>query len=186
MLVPLATNLLILAGVTPYGIDLGPFAVAVSGLLFGWAMKSRRMLDLLPVARERALECLADGLVILDTEGRVADFNPAAPTVLGLGPHADRDEVQAALAQPELAALSVAGEGSCELSLAWGGGVRRVKARVFPVTDGRGRTLGSSLIVADVTELALLVDRLAELASLDGLTGALNRRHLDEIDRGNL
>jgi len=184
MFVPFATNILIIAGATPYGIDLGPFSVLLSGGLCGWAMAKRRFLDLLPVARERVLESLHEGLVILDLEGRVVDFNPAAARLFGLGPEAGGEELEEALELPELESLTAAeGEGALALPPEgrWEGGPRRLKARAFRVSDARGRRLGSSLLLTDVTETALLLDRLAELACLDGLTGALNRRRFDEV-----
>ena len=186
MLVPLATNLLMITGATPYGIDLGPFSVLASVALFAWAISSRRFLDLLPVARERAIESLRDGLVIFDNEGRIVDFNPAAPLILGLGDGAARAELEEVLRRPELAALAAAGSGSTELILPLAGRDRRLQARAFTVTDDRERPLGSSLLITDVTETAMLVDRLAELACLDGLTGALNRRRFDEVGARDL
>jgi diguanylate cyclase (GGDEF)-like protein len=181
MLVPLATNLLMITGATPQGIDVGPFSVIVSVALFAWAISSRRFLDLLPMARERAIESLRDGLVILDKGGKIVDFNPAALAVLGLGDGDAHAELEEALGRPELAALAAKGSGSTELILPLTGGERHLQARAFRVTDDRGNSLGSSLLITDVTETARLVDRLAELASLDGLTGALNRRRFDEV-----
>lgn len=202
VLVNLAANLMLLAGVTPYGIDLGPFGMALAGVAFAVALRGNRFLILLPVARELALESMDDGMVILDSSGAVVDFNPAAARLLGLDePVApgrgslrgwDRGQVPGsregmakALDRPELAPLLASGEGCCYIdSSAAGEGEGeggRVKARTFPVKDGRGSTIGLCLLLSDVTETALLLDRLAELASIDGLTGVLNKRRFEEI-----
>jgi PAS domain-containing protein len=186
ILAPLASNLIGISGAMPHSLDLGPLALCVSGALFAWAIMSKRFLDFLPVARERVLESLHEGLVILDSAGRVADFNPAARSLLGLGQGAGRVEISAAIAKPELSALTAAGEGGGELVLPGEGGNRRIQARAFPVQDERGRKIGASLLLLDVTETSELLERLAELASQDSLTGALNRRRFDEIGARDL
>jgi diguanylate cyclase (GGDEF)-like protein len=141
--------------------------------------------DFLPVARARTLECLSDGLVILDCSGAVADFNPAALALLGLPATAGRAQVAAVLDRPELSSLASADEGRRELVLpcegVGGDGARKIAARAFRVTDELGRAVGISLVLTDITEVSMLVDKLAELASIDSLTGALNRRRFDEI-----
>jgi diguanylate cyclase (GGDEF)-like protein len=178
---------MMILGITPYGIDVGPFGMVFAGLLFSWAIMSRRFLVLLPVARELVIESLHDGIVILDTMGKVVDFNPAAASMLGLLGGCGREDIVAALEgpefEPELSPLIALGEGERELEgpSARGEPRRRIRAKAFAVKDARTRPIGACLVLSDVTETAMLVDKLAELASIDGLTGALNRRRLEEI-----
>lgn len=181
ILLPMTADLLLIAGATPFGIDPGPVAVILSGLLFAWAIYRLRFFDLLPVARERVLESLDEGLAIMDQGGRVAYFNPSAASMLGLEARVDRRGFASALETRGLADLAAEGQGKRELEVPWEGGSRRVRAKAFPVRDERARAVGSALLLADVTETALLVDRLEMLASVDGLTGAFNRRRFDEI-----
>lgn len=183
MLVYLASNLMLVLGMTPYGIDLGPFGAALSGVLFTFALMSKRFLVLLPVAREFVIESLEEGIVILDPGGKIVDFNPAASSLLGLEPGFGRADMDASLARPELACLLAEGEGSRDIDgpLSPEGLRKRIRAKTFAVRDARKRAIGACILLSDITETALLVDKLAELASIDGLTGALNRRRLEEI-----
>lgn len=183
MLIYLAANVMLILGATPYGIDLGPFGAAVAGIVFAFALMNKRFLVLLPVAREFVIESLEEGIVILDTAGKVVDFNLAAAALLGLDPGFGRADMDASLAQPELASLLAEGEGSRDLDgpLSPEGLRKRIKAKTFAVRDARRRPIGACILLSDITETALLVDKLAELASIDGLTGALNRRRLEEI-----
>lgn len=198
-LINLVSNIMLLLGATPYGIDIGPFGMTIAGVVFAVAINGRHFLILLPVARELILESIDDGLVILDSSGTVVDFNRSAATLLGLEEssagdkkercgvdrvgHSGRDLLAAALRRPELEPILASGEGcsnfdipSEELFKS-----RRIRARTFPVKDQRERSIGVCILLTDVTETALLIDKLAELASTDGLTGALNRRRFREM-----
>jgi diguanylate cyclase (GGDEF)-like protein len=195
-LVNLVSSVLLLMGATPYGIDIGPFGMALAGLAFASAIRGGRFLILPPVARDLVLESMDDALVILDSAGAVVDFNRSAADYLGLAAFprrrardaradgAQRELLARALDRPELSAIMASGEGCCNLDLPPAPGeleIRRLRARTFPVKDTHGRPIGACLLLTDVTETAILLDRLAELATIDGLTGALNKRRFGEI-----
>jgi diguanylate cyclase (GGDEF)-like protein len=181
-LAPWAFNSLYLAGLTPGGLDVSAFAVVLSGAVFGWAMFRQGFLDLLPVARERVLELMNDGMLVVDQKKRLVDANPAARQTLELGGSAVGMPLRrAAPKRGDLADLADAGAGEIEITLQEPEQMaRRYQARAFPVTDDRGRTLGTALMIHDISETAALLDMLAEMAGTDELTGALNRRRFME------
>ena len=53
-------------------------------LPYAFAIVRFRMFDVVPVARDTAIECMADGLMVLDVENRVADVNQAAQKLFGI------------------------------------------------------------------------------------------------------
>ncbi len=55
-------------------------------LVYGLALFYLRMFDLIPVAREMVVGQMRDGLVVLDTQQRVADLNSAAERILDIPP----------------------------------------------------------------------------------------------------
>ncbi|HEY5506182.1 MAG TPA: histidine kinase N-terminal 7TM domain-containing protein, partial [Coriobacteriia bacterium] len=67
-------------GVAP-GVD-PAVTIAISGFLLAICLMRFRLLDLVPVARERVIEDMTDGVLILDAEGRILDSNPAASRIL--------------------------------------------------------------------------------------------------------
>ena len=85
-LVPLAANLLYLAGLTVPGLDLTPLAFTVSGLLFTRALYRNQLFDLIPVARDVVVETLSDAVIVLDSSRRILDMNAAARRMAG-DPH---------------------------------------------------------------------------------------------------
>ena len=64
--------------------DLTPVALSVSLALFAWGLFKYNLFDLAPIARSTLFDCTDDLVVILDTQERIVDLNPAASAALGL------------------------------------------------------------------------------------------------------
>lgn len=62
----------------PAYVDLTPLAFTVTGLTLGWNMYRFRMMDLIPVARDRVIETMLDAVIVFDPNNRIVDANPAA------------------------------------------------------------------------------------------------------------
>jgi diguanylate cyclase (GGDEF)-like protein/PAS domain S-box-containing protein len=65
------------------GIDPTPIAFTLTGVLLGWAIFRHQLLNIYPIARERLMEEMSDGIIVLDVGQRVVDINPAAQRMLG-------------------------------------------------------------------------------------------------------
>ena len=66
------------------GFDIGSVGLLVGAGLLLWALFSADFLDSLPVGRSTLLEQLHDGVLAIDAERRVIDFNASAQSLLGL------------------------------------------------------------------------------------------------------
>jgi len=76
---PTAAGFLGITGVfgTIY-VDFTPVTFAVTSPLIGWVVFKHRLLDLSPIARDVVFTNLSDGVVVVDSEGRIADCNEPA------------------------------------------------------------------------------------------------------------
>jgi len=83
--VPWIANILYIAGIKPFTvIDPTPLAFAVTGLAFLWGLSRLQLLDIImPIAHDAILKSMADGVIILDTQQRVIELNPAAQNIIG-------------------------------------------------------------------------------------------------------
>ncbi|WP_460691605.1 sensor histidine kinase [Natronobiforma cellulositropha] len=63
-------------------VDYTAFGLSISAVAFVWAMYRYDLLDLVPIARERIIEEMRDGVLVLDIEDRIVDLNEAALPVL--------------------------------------------------------------------------------------------------------
>ncbi|MFK7804308.1 MAG: histidine kinase N-terminal 7TM domain-containing protein [Anaerolineae bacterium] len=83
-IMPWAGNILFISGVSPLeGIDFSPFGFGLTGILLTLSIYWGRLFDLVPVARRVAVENMGDGIIILDSSGRIVDINPAGEKMVG-------------------------------------------------------------------------------------------------------
>lgn len=148
------------------------------------------------VAKERRLrtflETTRDGVIIIDEHGMVREFNPAAEQLFG---YVRAEVVGATVNRLMPAAEAAAHDGYMRRRAHPGtrmmGGGRQVFGRrkdgsEFPIEVSVGEAEDSSGrlhvgIVRDITERKAFERKLMELATIDGLTGALNRRAFLEV-----
>ncbi|WP_367864208.1 histidine kinase N-terminal 7TM domain-containing protein [Pedobacter sp. WC2423] len=77
-MLPWIANFSYLIGLRPIpNLDITPFAFQVSTFLIFIAIYRFKLLDVLPVAREKVLELMGDGFMVLDHRNRIIDYNSA-------------------------------------------------------------------------------------------------------------
>jgi len=82
-IVPVAGNIIYVSGLNPVpGLDWTPVMFAVTGAILTWGLFRQRMFTLVPIARERLVDGMEDGMMVLDAQNRVVDANPAALEIL--------------------------------------------------------------------------------------------------------
>ena len=153
---PLLTYLLEPAGINPVApLDPVILVLTLSSLLYAVAIFRFRMLEIVPIGRDTAIERMASGVLVLDAQNRIVDVNPAAADVLALSRAAavGRPAKQALAAHPDLAqVLDQQSATSAEISL---NGTRQplhLRVQSSPLTNPGGFYLGRLILLQDVTE----------------------------------
>ncbi len=182
-------------------------SLALSTLIFAWAIFRYRLLDLAPVARERLVDSMDDAMFVVDRGNRIVDLNPAMRRLIGLG------FASAGRTAPEKMVGMSAGEVlypwrnliqrfrddselKTEISAMIGDEERYFDLHIFPLADTRGEAVERMAVLRDITprrkmELALrekthqLNERLKELNCLYGVTEIMRTPgiSLDDIIR---
>lgn len=76
--IPWVANLCYLLGFRPLGfIDATPFAFIFTTFLVFLGIYRFRLFDIIPIAREKAMELMSDGFLVLDAQQRIIDYNSA-------------------------------------------------------------------------------------------------------------
>ncbi len=155
-LAPWVGNVLYMSELTPFPhLDLTPFAFTISGLAMAWGLFRVRLLDIVPVARDAVVGGMSDSVIVVDTQNRVADLNPAAERVVG---HTASEAVGQPMEQlfsgwPGLVECCLDTlEVQTEIAVGEGEAQRTYDLRISPLRDRRARLTGRLVLLRDVTE----------------------------------
>ncbi len=154
--IPWAGNVIYLAGLSPLpGLDLTPLAFVVTGLLMVWGLFRLQILNLVPIARDALIENMADAVLVVDTNHRIVDANPAAAQWIG---H-DRGHLVGQPVEilqqrwPQLGECRLGtSEVQVEIGLENSSPPQWYELRVSPLHDRRQRLNGWLLVLHDITE----------------------------------
>ncbi len=172
--VVVVASLLPLVGNVAYNLDLrglgkvdpAPFLFTIFTFVLVWGIFRLHLLDLVPVARGALVAQMVDAVVVLDVDGRIADVNPAAASVLGQARPALIGRYVVDLLPDVEGLLAAHGAGSTtsgELGLRRDGERHDYAASISSLTDRGGAEIARLLVLRDVTERVEAERRLREL-----------------------
>ncbi|MBI5839190.1 MAG: PAS domain-containing protein [Chloroflexi bacterium] len=118
-------------------------------IIYSLALFRFHMFDPIPAARKTAIEQMREGMLVLDTGGKIVDLNPAAENILSLPATGVRGR-DVAEVLPACAGLSV-GEAQSEIRLRAGDALRHYELSLSPLKDRSEVLLGHLLLLHDVT-----------------------------------
>ena len=128
------------------GVNWFSISITLSGILMAWSTLHGGLLDVLPSAREALVECMGDGVMVLDKKGRVLLHNTSAEPYLGKDRAAELIRVVAErMSHPE------ARTWQGEIQLDSNGTTRWLDVRATPVLDRWMDVAGRLLVLRDVT-----------------------------------
>ncbi|HNQ17994.1 MAG TPA: diguanylate cyclase [Smithellaceae bacterium] len=195
-------NIITVLGIAPVkSIDFSPIGFFVAGIIFTYAQLRHRLFDLIPLARNKVLENMLEGVIVLDIEDRIIDANKSGEKILGatINEMLGKEFYSVLPAwqneQPKTAAkigTSFVFEGSQK---------RFFELSATTLYNNKSQPYGKLVILRDITDIKniqialkktneTLSQKLAEIEALqvklkeeairDPLTGLYNRRFLQE------
>ncbi len=165
----------------------------LSGILLAIGLFRWRLFNMVPFARGLVVENLADGVIVADSAGCLADLNGAAEAILGLKRKevVGRPTATVLLHHAALAELLTDGSSEqqpvaedparTETTFALDGQIRHFGLTGSPVLWHDGEVLGRAVVVHDITERVRLTEQTRKLADTDDLTRLVNRRRFLEV-----
>jgi diguanylate cyclase (GGDEF)-like protein len=201
-LVPFLGYFTYLGNLSPWELDITPITLGITCLLLYFGIFRYGIFDLAPLARNLIFNSIRDAVLILDTQDRLLDFNPAAAKLLPelRNMKIGSEVVELLAATPGLASALGQAEGmkvegvhadlysniSLGLdslntdslstdSLGAESNHKSYEVQYWPLFADK-RQLGRAMIFADVTAQVRLREDLRRRAETDPLTGVANRR----------
>ncbi|MCS6825775.1 MAG: PAS domain S-box protein [Caldilinea sp.] len=169
--IPVAASVLYFSGLNPWpGLELIRVGVAATGLICLWAFTRLQLLDLLPPVHHLLTATLPDGVIALDAERRIVDFNPAARTLLGLtdesiGHRFEDASARAAMLAERLQEAKFSQDSGAE-GVQMQLGERTVQALCREIQPGERFAQGWLVLLRDVTQLAQAEARYRDLYTM--------------------
>ncbi len=183
--------------------DYTPMTFGIAGSIYAYAIFRHKLMDLVPFARSHLIEKMSDGLIVIDTQGRIVDINPAMENFLNANPASFLGKHVSGILSiwnEHLDYLMNGSETRTEMRLPHKPS-RYLELRVTPLYDDDQTLSGRIIVFRDITdrkevekdlrhamdrmqtqliEIGLLQSQLREQAIRDALTNLFNRRYLEE------
>jgi PAS domain S-box-containing protein len=152
---PLLANFVAVLGLVTF--DSTPVGIIIANACFTIAITRYRLIDLVPIARDRVVSNIRDAVFVVDTEDRIVDVNPAAEDLaeefVGEVDLIGEDARELLALVPDIDTIYdeiVTANEPRTVEYAIGGGHYQVEAT--PINDDRGRAVGWLFIIRDITE----------------------------------
>jgi diguanylate cyclase (GGDEF)-like protein len=182
-LFPILGAVLYMTGAIPGKLDTTPISLVLTGLVTSYALFMMDLLELVPAARELALDSIREAFLVINRHGLLMDLNHAArqlpgAAVLKIGEPLPEGTPLVDSLRPLLEGKSTEGEFStCDSET----DCCYYKARAYPLLIRKPRIDGTAILVTDITETTGLMKQLGHHANTDALTGIFNRRQITAL-----
>jgi len=154
---PFIGSLLYLSGLNPFpGLDLTPVSFTITGLAVAWGLFRFQLLDLAPIANRTVMNNIHDGIIVLDTQKRIVNFNLAAKQ--WIRPH----RASKVIGQPAIKVLQehvdlvkylyITMEVQAEIMLGPAERRRHFDLSIISLTNQHNQRTGQLIILHDITE----------------------------------
>ena len=164
--------------------DPTPFVFSISGIIMAWGLFRYRLFDIKPIARDQIVETMWDGVIILDSNGRLIDINPAAQKIFTHGdisPKINGPFENELKASPELIELCKSNQNVTEEISITVDCLPLVYAVTLSLLKSERAQFPNKLIMLhDITSQKQIQNELFALSITDSLTGLPNRREFFE------
>lgn len=191
LFVPIVANYFYLNELSPYGIDLGPVSMSLSFIFHGIALFSFQMFHALPVAREQVFDSMIDGVVVLNDNGTIVDYNRSIRVVMPMLNHSSIGKpIQMILEEDKKLAEIIGRVEDCDYERVEDNKKEHYQVRFSAVLNKKGLKIGNIITFVNITERVEMQEKLRQHASYDGLTQVYNRtffmeqsvHHLEELN----
>ncbi len=182
ILIPWLGNFLYLSGLNPFThLNLTPFGFIITGLAMALGLFRYRMFDLVPVASNVIIENMNDCVIVLNCQGRIVNYNPAAEAQFSfLRNGAIGQPIIQVLSNWSTLAESCKRDGwvRTELKLAVNDTTRIYDLIISSLHDSRGHSKGHIMVWRDITEIKQaeikkLIDRKRDQSMAESVKDAI-------------
>ncbi|MBL8077094.1 MAG: PAS domain-containing protein [Anaerolineales bacterium] len=166
ILVPVSANFVYLFEIDGMeGVDWTSITFSITGVLFLRALYGQRLLDLIPIARDKLINSLADGMIVLDAQNRIIDINQTAANMITIPAEELLGKDLTDISPPTRTFLELPVEHEINDELKVEGAQKRYfDFLISPLRDGPRGIIGRLIIFREITDRKENEIRLLQLA----------------------
>jgi PAS domain S-box-containing protein len=154
-IIPWVGNIIYILKLGPFpGLDLTPLGFTLSAIVISFSIFYLGLFDLVPFARDQLVEGLMDGVLVLDTNDRVADINPQARELMGVGKKRVIGQTVGHFLEPWpdlLGQFRDVKSAQIEIHLN-NSTISDIELRISPLADEQGHLIGRLFIAQDISK----------------------------------
>ena len=162
-LAPWIGNALYLTGNSPIPyLDLTPFSFTITLSALAWAIFGFRLVDITPLARDRVIDSMREGMIVLDVNANIVDINNAAAQMIGTPIASVLGKTAAEVFRPWshlVDRFRDVMEAKDEISIKEGDIIRRYELHLSPLRDPKGELVGRVILLRIMGEEELQHER---------------------------
>lgn len=164
--IPWISDIVYMFGVFPLEVDLCPIAFSISGIMSSFAIFKFKLLKLTPIALEKVFSNMLDGVIILDYENNIVNFNNSSKNIISELKHIEAGDKKIDEVLKDHVELINAVNGDSYnkslISIKNNGRLRYYRININNIYENPSEIIGKILILNDVTEIELQRKKLSD------------------------
>ncbi|WP_297426662.1 histidine kinase N-terminal 7TM domain-containing protein [Clostridium sp.] len=165
-IIPWISDIIYMLKLIPFNLDLCPIAFSFSGIISSYAILNFNLLKLTPIALEKVFSNMLDGVIIIDSENNIVNFNNSSKNIISELKHikAGDKKIYEVLKEYEevLKALNKNSYDESLITIKINEQLKYFKVNVNNIYRKNGDIIGKILIFNDVTEIELQRKKLSD------------------------
>ncbi len=184
--IPILGNLMYVSDINPYpGFDWTPVSFVLTGFFIAFGIVRYRIFDLVPFARNKLIDTMDDGVIVVNNEGFIEDNNNAVLKMFCLGTKSIiRKSFENIFGdyEPLISAIRENRNESFMLEFNGNNGINYFQVNISPIYYQNNKFSGNLIVVHDVTVLKETENELKKTNSQ--LMGEIENREklIDDLD----
>lgn len=155
--IPVVANLVYVFNLNPFpGFDWTTVSFVLTGLLIALGIFRYKIFELIPLAQEKLLDTMNEGVLVVNSNGIIETANPSLIQTFNLDGHSTFHSVfsQTFKNYPQIIKLMDSGEENLvNLALVTGKKLNYYQIKISPIQNQLGQITGKLMVVTDVTSI---------------------------------
>lgn len=156
-IIPVLGNIAYITNLNPIpGFDWTTACFVVTGLVIAIGVYRHRMFEVIPLATQKLIEVLQDGVIVVNNQGEIEEMNPTSKQIFNFGSEnmnrADFKEIFKNYSDL-MTAIEHDKENNFEMRLKNKEGIRYYMVKISPIFNRSKQKSGKLIIITDITSI---------------------------------